>query len=109
MEQRAVGIRVTVTRSGGFAGLTQPPYELDSADLSSEDAEELERRVAAADFFELPSIVPAAAAAPDAFQYDVTVESGGRHHTVRAGDVSAPEALLDLVEHVMSAARADRS
>jgi hypothetical protein len=92
-------IRITLTRSGGFAGMAQRTVELDSADLPPELARELEQRLAAASFFELPGTV-GTTETPDAFRYELTVDARGRRHTVVAGDASAPEPLLELIRFV---------
>jgi hypothetical protein len=92
-------IRVTVTRSGGFGGMTQTA-SVDSAELSSADAAELSARIDAARFFELPTELGGSVAERDAFRYDVTVEEAERRHVVHAGDSSATESLLELVAFV---------
>jgi hypothetical protein len=99
--------RVTFTRSGGFAG-TILSAVLDTATLPPEDAAELEARIAAAGFFELPSAIVSERDVPDSFQYEVTVETGDRRHTVRTGDRWAPERLRELLSYLVDAARAVR-
>jgi hypothetical protein len=99
--------RVTFTRSGGFAGTTLSAA-LDTATMSPDQARELDAKVAAADFFKLPPVIRGERDVPDSFQYEVTVETGDRRHTVRTGDRWAPERLRELLSYLVDAARAAR-
>src|SRR5579864_4747649 len=87
-------MRIRLRRSGGFAGLQTPPVEIDSQQLPTDKARELEQLVTRARLFEPPAppaglgtAQPAAPPAPgparDAFQYDLSIEDGGRSQAVR--------------------------
>jgi hypothetical protein len=96
-------MHIVFTTEGGlafFSGRRQPA-ELDSHDLSSAEAAELERLLASADFFELPEDCQTHhRGAADYQQYTVCVEQGARRHTVRLIDpVEQPQlqALLDFL------------
>ena len=69
-----------------FPGLSEP-VTIDSDELPEEEATELKRRVEEARFFDLPAQPgePLRGAA-DYRRYTVTVEEGGRSHTVRLAD-----------------------
>ena len=57
----------------------------------------LQRHVEAARFFELPPEILPAQPMPDSFQYDLTIEDGGRSHTVTTTQDAAPTALQALL------------
>jgi hypothetical protein len=60
--------------------------------LSPDEARNLEAMVKAADFFNLPATTQPAQGT-DRFQYMLTVEAGGKRHTVQTSEASAPPAL----------------
>ena len=108
-------MRIEFSQTGGigyFPGLNKPvTVEVDH--LEKEEAEELKRLVEAARFFDLPATVgsPARGAA-DYQHYMLTVEDGGRRHTVRVL-VPVEDPLLDdlvraIQKHVKAARAADR-
>lgn len=88
-------MRVTLTRTGGVAGI-RLHCSVDSETLSPRDAARLRRLLASAD---LPSSCAKRRGnpVPDSFQYTVATEEGGEATTYRFGD-DVPEnvqALLD--------------
>jgi hypothetical protein len=94
---------------GGFAhlpGLSRP-LRIDTADLSPEQADDLNGLVERARFFEQPGEVggPPPGAA-DLRSYTISVEDGNRTHTVRTSDALADPALRDLLEHLRTRQRA---
>ena len=93
-------MRIEFKTEGGvahFPGLSRPVV-IDSESLSAEEGAELTRLVGAARFFERPSTVgtllPGAA---DYRQYTITVEDGGRQHTVKLTDPVEDPALQQLL------------
>jgi hypothetical protein len=92
-------LRITLARSGGFAGLSRRSH-VDTSSLPAEEAERVRALVEQADFFSLPSMLPAGERGADRFQYELTVESGGRQHTVQATDGAAPERLQPLLAYL---------
>ena len=92
-------MRVTLTTEGGFAffpGLAKP-VTFDTDALPPEQAEELRRCVAAADFFNHPAVAaPPPPGAADYRTYTLTVEDGDRTHTVRFTDLTPDPALQAL-------------
>jgi hypothetical protein len=101
-------MRIKVTREGGFTAIPLNA-EVGGDSLSAEESRRLKGLVEAADFFNLPATVRARGAGADRFQYTVTVEEGDRRHTVRTSDAAAPEALQDLIDDVLKAARKKKS
>jgi hypothetical protein len=83
-------MRITVTRTGGFAGL-RLERSVDTAERP--DARELEELVASAQLDALPETPPQ----PDRFTYRIDVD--GREVTVAEPDLTGP--MHTLVERVL--------
>jgi hypothetical protein len=96
--------RVEFERTGGFAGM-RVAAAIDSTKLPPEDARQLEENLAAAGFFHLPPRPASPAGGADSFHYRITVEEGGRKHTVECGESAAPEALQPLLRQLTLLAR----
>jgi hypothetical protein len=83
-------VRVQFKTEGGIAylpGLSRP-VTIDSDQLSPEEAAELKQLIEATDFFDLPANVgPSPRGAADYRQHTVTIEQGGRQHTVQLNDL----------------------
>jgi emfourin len=87
-------MRIDVRRSGGFAGIDEEVGSVDTASLAPDTRDELERLVAESDFFALPAAVEGEVGA-DQYRYEVTVDDGGRAHTVTfVGDEGPQVAAL---------------
>jgi hypothetical protein len=88
-----------------FPGLSRPVL-IDSTALSSDDAEELQRLVTAARFFEQPAHVGAPPpGAADYRRYTITVDDGERQHTVHMADPITDAALRELLRFLEGKAR----
>lgn len=99
-------MRLTLTRSGGFAGLLPPPITLDTAALPHAVAKRIEGLMASANFFNLPRTLAAPTRQPDRLQFTVCVVSDdGQEHTVTCDEEMAPESFLELVRTVQKATR----
>jgi hypothetical protein len=99
-------MRLTLTRSGGFAGLLPPPVTVDTADLPRAAAKQIEEMVGSTGFFNLPHTLAAAKRQPDRMQFTVhVVNDDGLEHTVTCDEEATPEPLLELVQTVRKAAR----
>jgi hypothetical protein len=99
-------MRLTLTRSGGFAGLLPPPVTVDTAALPRATAERLEELVVQANFANLPPMLAAPTRQPDRLQFSLRVaQDDGRAHTVTCDEEVAPESFLELVRAVQKAAR----
>jgi hypothetical protein len=83
-------MRITVTRTGGFAG-TRVQRSVDTAER--EDASELEELVKSARL----DAVPKSAGQPDRFTYEVDID--GRKVTIAEPDLNGP--LHTLVQRVL--------
>jgi hypothetical protein len=97
-------MRISVTRTGGYAGLTE---ELGAADTSQLDAaarQTLEQAVRAMNFFELPARLPGEPVGADFLTYVVTVQDGQREHNVTfTGEEATAAPLRDLIATVTRA------
>jgi hypothetical protein len=97
-------MKVTIQRSGGFAGITPPPITVDTQSLPKDQADALEQMVRDARFFDQPNR-PTGPGRPDQFQFQVTVDAaGGKSHSVTVHE-GADAALTSLVQHVRAIAR----
>lgn len=105
-------MRIQFTREGGFAafpGLSKP-ITIDTATLPRQVAAPLEQLVESTQFFTRPAEInqPPAGAA-DYRQYTITVEDGGRRHTVRLTEPVTDPQLEALLDAVQAAARSPRT
>lgn len=100
-------MRIQFERSGGFAGMLVRA-NLDTAFLSPEEADKLQKMVEEASFFELPGQLSSPSPGADQFQYKVSVEEGDRRHTVETSDQAAPDSLRPLLRELTVRARSRR-
>jgi len=99
--------RLTLTRSGGVAGIRPPPKVLDTGSLSAVAAGHIEELLGKSNFFALPAELPEHAPGADNFQHSLTVHhADGREHTVTFSEASASEALRELKRLVRDQANA---
>ena len=94
-------MKISVTRSGGFAGLTDGVSAVDTAQLDTAARQKLEQAVRRVNFFELPARLPGEPVGADLFAYRVTVRDGAREHSVAfTGEEGAAAALRELLAAV---------
>jgi hypothetical protein len=96
-------MRVQFKTDGGFVYLPErsAPVTIDTDDLPAEEANELERLLEAAGFFDLPEAAAPPRGAADYLRYTISVTSPERSHTVRLTDpIEDPHvgALVDYLE-----------
>jgi hypothetical protein len=96
--------RIELTRTGGFAGIRRSasvsPKALDPA-----EAQEIKRLLDRLD----PGAISRrseAPTAPDAFQYDISIERGGRTERFTVRDGAIPDEVLPLIERLAPRLRA---
>ncbi len=98
-------MRITVSRTGGFAGIRPPPIVLDTATLTAAAKKRVEKLVTACSFFDLPATLTASGKSADQFLHHITiVGDDGREHTVTLHAEAASEPLRDLMHLVRSGA-----
>ena len=95
-------MKIEFVRSGGFAGI-RIRLAIDLGELPGPERSALEELVRETGFFEAPC--ECLSPHPDAFQYDVAIESEGRRHRVRTDDRGAPDSLRPLIERLVQLAR----
>jgi hypothetical protein len=98
-------MRIEFTRSGGFGGLRVAKV-LNTDEMPEEEALALKELVKSAEFFDLPESLRSRGA--DKVQYDITIESDGRIHTVKADEDAIPPSLVPLVKRLESYALGKR-
>ncbi|HEX2916209.1 MAG TPA: protealysin inhibitor emfourin [Chloroflexia bacterium] len=101
-------MRVEFERSGGFAGLIMRT-EVDTSQLSADEAAQLQKMLSEANFFKLPSRLPSSASNVDRFQYNITVHDNNRTCSVQASESALPPELRPLVDWLTAQARKPRS
>ncbi len=84
-------------RTGGFAGISKHK-SLDTASLTPEENQRLLSLIEATDFFNLPPYVTTDRIYPDSFEYIVTVEDGGKQHSVTIVETALTGDLRILIE-----------
>jgi hypothetical protein len=92
-------MKITVTQSGGFAGLTQSLASLDTSALEPARAQQIEEKLRETRFFDLSANPLTEAVGADFLQYQIAVSDGERQHTVTFLDDDSAEAasLRELV------------
>jgi len=97
-------MRITFTRSGGFAGV-RLRATVNDEELSAEACAQLRQLVSAADCFRLPGKITADRKQPDRFQYELLIEDGERQNSILVDEEAASPALLALLEWLADVAR----
>ncbi len=100
-------MRIHFVRTGGFAGM-RLASTIDSDALPEEENQMLQSELDNAHFFELPTQLAGESGGADRYQYEITVEEGGKKHTVAAGESALPGQVQPLVQHLERLARTSR-
>jgi hypothetical protein len=79
-------VEITISRSGGFAGVVEELASLDTGGLDAQLAATLESRLDEVKFFSLPSELSTEAVGADHFTYSITVCGDHGSHTVSFRD-----------------------
>ena len=95
-------MRVRYKTDGGFVYLParSEPVTIDTDELPAEEANELERLIEAAGFFDLPETAAPPRGAADYLQYTVSVTGPEHSHTVRFTDPIGDSHLGALVDYL---------
>jgi len=97
-------MQVDVERSGGFAGINRT-NSISTDQMPAEEARKLADLVAAAGFFELPSVIRSTEPGGDRFQYKITVENERGTHTVQVDEAAVPPSLQPVLNWMKNAGR----
>ncbi len=98
---------ISFKRSGGFAG-TSISAEIDSRELESSVAEELNLLIDRSAFFELFVIDNSYLHMPDQFRYEMCIEHMGKNRVLKLSEGSLPDRLRPLIKYLLRLARAAR-
>ena len=95
-------MRISFKTEGGLAHLPglSKPTTIDTDELSPKEANELERLIEAAGFFELPTTYAPPGRGADYQQYTITVTIPDRSHTVRLTEPIEDPRVRELVNHL---------
>ena len=97
-------MKIKLERKGGFTGIPRK-FSFDLDHLEAADKERLQAAVEAADFFDLPHLIPAPNTGVDQFHYVITIHEGKRRHVVQTSEPDIPEALQALINEVLHEGR----
>jgi len=97
-------MRIEFVRSGGFAGILLSA-RIDLEKLPPDESAILELHINEANFFDLPEQIKPASPMPDRFEYQVTVSSSQRTHTVTVSESLVTDQLRPLLEYLTDLAR----
>jgi hypothetical protein len=89
-------VRLELTRSGGIGGLSVT-RSIDTSALEAPKAQEVERLASQLDLAGLARRSPLRGRGTDRFQYDLSVEAGGRRYQVTVAEDVAPPELKELL------------
>lgn len=90
-------MRISLERSGGFAGITRTT-NIDTATLPPNESNQVSQLIQSAGFFELPQAIASDTRGSDRFQYTLTVEDNGKQHTITVGESALSGDLKSLIE-----------
>lgn len=95
-------MKIKIVQKGGFAGINTLLADCDTANLRNEQAQQLEKAIARADFFHLPTRVGGEAIiGADMFEYEVTVTDKEQNKTVAfVANETTPEPLASILRAV---------
>lgn len=98
--------KIIFKQSGGMLG-RDTETDLDLNQLPADEVQEIQRLILDSNFFNIPQNL-ISSAAPDEYQYTITVDAGNSHHTVQTSDSTAPENLRPLLEKLSNLAKENR-
>ena len=93
-------MKITIKRTGGYAGLDEEVAAIDTAQLAPEKARQVAAAINQANFFTQPAYTGEVGA--DMLRYEISVSDAGRTHQIAFAEDGSPEtaALHALVEEV---------
>lgn len=89
---------INFKRTGGSMG-KETSMNFDLGSMPNSIAQRIQGLLTTSNFFDVP-VVNNLMAAPDEYQYEITVVAGNSIHTIHVSDTSMPESLRPLVEEL---------
>jgi hypothetical protein len=86
-------MKITVTRSGGFAGIVEDLLTVDTEELDASLAEQVQQLVSKAGLFSLPEFVSGGEVGADYQRYDIEVAEGELRRRVQFQDDDSPQTV----------------
>ena len=96
--------RIDFERSGGFAGISLKT-SVDSGELPPDEAREFDELLDRIDATTFTNSPEAAAKQADQFQYDLTIEHGGKREQLTVRERDVPKELRPLLERLLERAK----
>lgn len=87
-------MKITVKRTGGYAGLSEDIAAVDTAELTPVATQKVERMVQNMRFFDLPANIQTSTIGADLFYYEIKVTDAGHQHIIGFYHNDDPETLL---------------
>jgi hypothetical protein len=87
-------VRISVQRSGGFAGTTENIVELDTRHLDQATAQHVRQLVRGLGSPDQPEVAPPPSMGADFFHYEITVNRGSRRRTIAFDDDDSPASAV---------------
>ncbi len=97
-------MHIDFLRSGGFGGL-RLTVNVDLEQLEADEAALVKRLIDQAGFFDLPARLEPKLKGADRFEYQLTITSIDRSHTVQMSDSAVPDKVQPLIDHLTSLPR----
>ena len=93
-------MKVYFEQSGGLVGMGAHA-SVDSDSLQAEEASKLQGLIKDANFFELPSQLPAPSHGADYLEYKITIEaSDNKKHSIKTTDLTMPPNVRPLIRYL---------
>jgi hypothetical protein len=96
--------RIEFERSGGFAGVSLKT-SVDSRAIPPDEVREFDELLDRIDAKTLANSSGAAATQPDQFQYDLTIEHGGKRKQLTVRERDVPKELRPLLDRLLERAK----
>jgi hypothetical protein len=100
-------MKIQFDRFGGALGIPRK-VEVDTEQMSADEAAEIHGLVEASEFFGLPASLTQEGQAPDRFSYQIMIEDGAKQHAVNTDELGAPDTLRPLIERLENLLRTQR-
>jgi len=95
-------MQIEFERSGGFTGIPLK-RSISAKDLTSEEQARLQELIQSAGFFDLPAVIRSTSPGADRFQYNISIESNERNHSVQIDEAAVPTQLRPLIAWLQNA------